>query len=128
MDDDTETTMTPVDQVRDFEWGDCLQACLASVLDLKLNDVPDFIKIYGPKWFTELCVWLGKRGKYAIYVSTANSLISYVYPQNLYWIGVGDGPRGVRHAVVCLHNEVVHDPHTSRGGLEEIEDALVIVP
>lgn len=120
--------MTPVDQTHDYELGNCLQACVASVLDKKLEDVPDFLKLYGPRWFPELRTWLGQFGKHAAYVSTANSLISHVYPHELHWIGVGDGPRGVRHAVVCLHNEVVHDPHPSREGLPEIEDALIIIP
>lgn len=120
--------MTPVDQTYDMELGNCLQACVATILDLKIDDVPNFMKTHGPRWFVELRAWLDKRGKYAVYVSTLNSLVSHVYPHELHWIGVGDGPRGVRHAVVCLHNQVVHDPHPSREGLAEIEDALIIVP
>lgn len=119
--------MTPVDQTNDVELGNGLQACLATVLDLKMADVPDFMRMHGPRWFIELRVWLAKRGKTAVYVSTLNSLVGHVYPHDLHWIGIGDGPRGVRHAVVCLHNAIVHDPHPSRKGLSEIEDALVII-
>lgn len=120
--------MTPVDQTIDIEWGNSLRACVATILDLKLNDVPDFVGAHGPRWFLELRAWLEGRGRHAVYVSTVSSLISHVYPHGLPWIGVGDGPRGVRHSVVCVHNEIVHDPHPSRDGLPEIEDALVIVP
>lgn len=120
--------MTPADQTNDLELGNCLQACVATILDLPMQEVPDFIRAHGPRWFMALRTWLRPRGKHAVYVSTLNSLISHVYPHELPWIGIGDGPRGVRHAVVCLHKEIVHDPHPSREGLAEIEDALIIVP
>jgi len=122
--------VTPVDQTAEGEWGDCLRACVASVLDLPSDEVPDFVGEHGPRWFTALQTWLGHLGKHVAYISTASSLssIATVYPYDLFWIAVGDGPRGRRHAVVCQSNRVVHDPHPSRSGLQPLEDAIIILP
>lgn len=122
--------MTPVDQKSEGEWGDCLRACVATVLDLPGDDVPDFVAEHGPRWFMALRTWLEQRGRWVAYVSTASSLsnIATVHPHDLFWIAVGDGPRGRRHAVVCQSNNVVHDPHPSRSGLPLLEDAIIILP
>ena len=118
--------MRQVDQVQEG-WGDCLRACIASVLELRREDVPDFAQDFGHRWFRELVRWAEQRNLHAFCVST-ESLITNVHPNNLFWIAFGECVRGYRHTVVCQSNVVVWDPHPSRAGLLELEDALIIFP
>lgn len=118
--------MKPVDQVENGCWGPCLQACVASILELPLESVPNF-STHGPRWFRELVRWCEQKELHAVVVSTT-SLVSNVYPHNLYWIAIGDSVRKHRHSVVCQSNVVVHDPHPSRAGLLNLEDALIVMP
>lgn len=119
--------MKPVALVREDDWGDCLRACIASILELNRDAVPDFVKDHGARWFRELVRWGEKRKTHVICVNT-ESLITNVHPNNLFWIALGDCVRGHRHSVICQSNVVVWDPHPSKAGLLELEDALIIFP
>ena len=108
--------MKPVDQVflidRDGR-GDCLRACVASILELDLHDVPDF-GLFGWNWMQAL-------------VCYADIDIEVPHETSGYWIAGGMSARGVRHSVVFLGGEMAHDPHPSRAGLcGPIESALVV--
>ncbi len=107
--------MVPVDQtVFDNLRGNCYAACIASVLEMKLEDVPwpngnndDFAGIY-ETWFAEL-----------------NLQVVYAVPgvpmPKGYLIASVPSPRfpGSNHAVVIKDGRVVHDPHPSRASLRD---------
>lgn len=96
--------MVPVFQAED---GDCLRACVASILELPLKSVPHFSRDYTVDWFEYLVDFL------------------YAYDYEAYWtpkgkwdytgnysIGYGwlaDKP-GWEHVVVCWNGHIVHDP------------------
>lgn len=42
--------------------GNCMSACLASLLELNVDDVPCFMRDYKSKWYEEVQKWLGQRG------------------------------------------------------------------
>ncbi len=109
--------MIPVKQtILDFEHGNCVQACVASILEMKLDEVPNFMAA-GPDAFeTNLDLWCGYNGLKAIRIT--------VEPQEIiegcYVIASGLSPRateGQHHAVVWYNGEIVHDPHPSDLGI-----------
>jgi hypothetical protein len=98
--------------------GNCLAACIASLLDLSIEDVPNF-RTAEDQWGA-LQAWLSDRGLCAIRVAAQPSLISSMPPQ--YCILTGPSPRNpVLHAVIGLwegeRTAMVHDPHPDGTGL-----------
>lgn len=100
--------------------GNCFSACVASLLDLSIEDVPYFMDV--EDWCAKFASWLVSYGFYPV----TFRLMDRWRPQGLYILG-GKSPRG-DHAVVACENVIVHDPHPSREGLIAIEDATLLVP
>lgn len=121
--------MKPVDQtVFTVPGGNCFSACVASLLELPLEDVPYFMGDEPPDqpsaWFEQLSDWLRPRGWWAIPIPIGNGW----KPEGLCILS-GKSPRGdFDHCVVAHGLEVVHDPHPSRAGLESHKDVVVLVP
>lgn len=114
--------------------GNCFAACVASLLELSLGDVPAF-EAMGSEWGQELYRFLTEQG----YVFQG----SFYPPPLLFWpkllrtsggvdgffIALGTSPRlHVRrgHAVIMKNNRLAHDPHPSGDGLTEIQSVLMI--
>lgn len=111
--------MKPVDQLflvdRDGH-GDCLRACVASVLELPSDCVPDF-SLFGENWLSALALFCK---------------VDLIVPNEAsgYWIAGGLSPRGndIRHSVVYRDFDLAHDPHPSRAGLTgNVEDGIVVL-
>lgn len=105
--------------------GNCLAACLCSILELGIKDVPNFCK-KGKGWFRDCNNFLRKSnlGLLAIDYNTINRTQSdYDY----HYIVQGKSSRGFYHAVVYRNGEMVHDPHPSDAGLLSFNDAIVFV-
>ena len=119
--------MTPVDQAHyrlDDPLGDCLAACVASVLDLPLEAVPDVMAPLldgtapeGYRYTAAMNEWLISTGlwlKHRFY----GRVRSRFYGRPLtwhsgYWIAATRSkavPGGGLHSVVMFGDEVVHDP------------------
>lgn len=95
--------MIPIDQESD---KDCMRACIASILELGLHEVPDFLAIGGVLWKVEWIKWCYQRGI---------SIVEMEYVKNAvpqcYCIAVGsNGDKNYSHAVVMFGNNIVHDP------------------
>lgn len=120
--------MTPVDQtIVDDGKGDCLRACVASILDLPSGDVINFAE-HG--FFEALYNWLADRSvrfaevRFASPEHCRSAWFGYSDQPVLLW---GDSPRKradgrpKQHAVVGRANgygfTVIHDPYPSRDGL-----------
>jgi hypothetical protein len=90
--------------------GNCLQAAVASLLDLPLDDVPHFAE-HGD-WLERLVAWAADR----------NWLVRHARPDVAVPFGIacGPSPRGVQHAVVMRAGTVPWDPHPSREGLVKV--------
>lgn len=114
--------MTPVDQTtfgdgrNGTEPGDCFRACVASVLDVPIGEVPNFVA--EAAWFRALLDWLAPRGLW--FVSMPATPAPWI-PDGVHYIASGPAPRGVSHAVVMSDGLLVHDPHPSRDGLLSVE-------
>lgn len=117
--------MKPVDQTTfGVPGGNCFSACVASLLELPIEDVPYFMG--ADDWNKAFDEWLRPRGFYAVFLRLRPVKEDPWRPAGLYVLG-GQCVRGP-HAVVARGNTIVHDPHPSRGGVDTWEDATLIVP
>lgn len=115
--------MTPVDQefMHDPErgqHGDCMRACLASILDLPREQVPHFAQLdaEGKGHFWEMVAEFVRECGYSIVTVRGQ----YVWSQDdIFHIIGGPSPRfvGGFHAIVGRNGQPFHDPHPSRAGL-----------
>lgn len=120
--------MRPVDQTTfGHPGGNCFSACVASLLELPITDVPYFMdESEGrAKWHEQLDAWLEPRGFYASHFVIVD-LERAEMPRG-HFILVGRSPRG-DHAVIARGRDVVHDPHPSRDGLLVVEGFVLLVP
>ncbi len=146
--------MTPVDQtIVDDKRGDCLRACVCSLLDLPIEAVPNFAEI---DFFTGLDTWLAERRLRFIRFSIPiegyrNEKIGDELSHKCLWFGYagqegnpdymlvwGQSPRNDtngrprQHIVVAQADgygvKIAHDPHLSREGLISIWGFGWIVP
>lgn len=97
--------------------GDCLRACVSSILNLNYQLVPHFA-LFGDAWEKALKLW----AKHNNYQCTITPHAGALSNRNLYFIAVGKGPRQLMHCCVVKRTEsgtpvVEHDPHPSRDGL-----------
>jgi hypothetical protein len=110
--------MIPVMQTRTSgPHPNCFTACLASVLELDIADVPDFYKIEpASKAMKGVNTWLHEKGLQLITLRSAEELLPKAY-----LLAEGLGPRGLRHCVVFFGKQLVHDPHPGQKGLLSID-------
>lgn len=104
--------------------GNCVQACVAAVLDLPLDAVPHFVLFVW--WDHALRLWL--RGLGLDHTTTAAPKgESIAIPDGWSLVG-GPSPRlaNGQHMCVAYDGEIVWDPHPSRDGLPSVADYLVI--
>jgi len=108
--------------------GDCFRACVASIFELKVGEVPHFVRIdkkAGFHWTYCLDQWLAPQGLwYCDFPAGIMTWSVYAPLDGLYALGSGESPRfpGKMHSVVLrLHRvdgmQIVYDPHPSRDGV-----------
>jgi len=112
--------------------GNCYAACIASILELPLEIVPNFCE--HRDWQQRSKAWLAERGLGIVTISYASVFPfpdgSFPLPSG-YCILSGLGPRGYRHCCVGFEDKVVFDPHPSGAGLvkpDEIEYFVILNP
>lgn len=112
--------------------GNCFTACLASMLDLEIDKVPDFANMVerkGQNWFNRVQGWLYRRNIECLFIVTESPEVTF---KGIYCIEIGDCERSTvaTHAVI-LKNGLFHfDPHPSKAGLlnnREPKDRVFIV-
>jgi hypothetical protein len=106
--------MKPVHQTDfDFVNGNCMAACIASILELPIEIMPNYHSD-GEQWYRDWQVWLAPRNM---------QLLTFMYGGEQpagYSILSGKSPRhDGNHAVVALDGEIIHDPHPSGDGIED---------
>jgi hypothetical protein len=102
--------MIPVTQSRTGEDGTCFRACVASILEVPEDAVPDFGASGGDgAWWRDIQDWLGGAG-YAYRRAPVDGA------RPVGWSTIeGISPRGGMHACVAKDGELVHDPHPQDG-------------
>lgn len=120
--------MTPVQQTvfvdENSSVGNCMSACLASILDIPLSEVIDTAnpEIRANGFWTAIHDWLGDKGLRMRQVSPHD-----VFLNGRYSIATGPSPRGnFHHAVIYFGNQLNFDPHPSNAGLVRVITHYVI--
>lgn len=107
--------MTPITQTRVGDDGNCLPACIASILEIPLSAVPELGG--DDEWLDNLNGFLAGYGKRYTRVAAKGD----VAPVGYHTVE-GISPRGGLHACVAKDGQLVHDPHpldgTGRGLVE----------
>ncbi len=98
--------------------GNCFEACLASILELKLEDIPRYT---GDDWLERFNKWL--QWQYSLQLVVAH----HYAPDRTYSIANGPNQRGRPHSVVMKGDELVHDPNPDRGGLSSVDHVMLFV-
>lgn len=110
--------------------GNCFQACLASIFEIPIDDIPTFGGDDNPKtgWYYQFEEWsIDRFGLQPIdLMAQASGELWFWIPRGHHIIN-GMGPRGLMHSVVGRDGKMVFDPHPDDAGLEEIESFTVFV-
>lgn len=121
--------MKPVHQTVFGSRGNCMSACLASLFEIPLEDVPNFYDA-GPDdsdWYNALRDWLRGKGWGFVSISFGEGLsVNRMEGWQMVW---GKSPRGDHlHQTVWHRGKMVHDPHPDGTGLLTIEGADLLYP
>lgn len=110
---------------------DCFRCCVATILELEYEQVPDFFDYEDEDpsiGFVAAKAWLHARGMWLLCINIAgHSTTSHDHFRGPYiWLGT---PRGrvddeVAHAVVMDRGALVHDPRVGGKGVTVLEDGL----
>jgi len=125
--------MTPVKQTIESNKqlkikGNCLQACVASLLDLPLEQVPHFVSFSDDEWVNIFLDFIYAKG----YICEGYAPFSEINNESLksgvddFFIVTGQSPRGIKHAVIYKKDQMFHDPHISNSGLIKLEGFYLI--
>ena len=135
--------MKPLMQTRttnetETEHGNCFAACVASILELPIDDVPRFEEMPDGQWFLPFWDLLKAYGYEFHGTRTCGDLPAWPEDTTLfeplgpgvdgYYIVGGGSPRGVKrgHCVIYKDGRMVHDPHPSQAGVTCIQEVYLI--
>lgn len=111
--------MIPVYQTTFGEVGNCLPACIASLLELSIDDVPCFLS---GDWYDQYDDWLETRD-IALVMRPV-----HLAPKDDFYILAGMSPRGRGHVVIAKDGEIIHDPHPDNAGLVSQGYIFILAP
>lgn len=98
--------------------GNCVAACLASILHWPIESIPNFVLLPEEVWDIELERWFGRRGVRVSFTDREPSG---------YCVALGRSWRGTDHAVVMYNSKQVFDPNPYvRPGLEKVEEYIAV--
>lgn len=140
--------MKPVHQtIVDQKIGNCLSAALASILELDLNDVPDFMRFFGGNGFDRAVhLWLESQGWAWLRVcmprerepepargrlpDCGDEIRFHPLPEGVLCLATGRSPRGpwyhsvVGHITGGFNFELIHDPFPDGPGLDGLPTCI----
>jgi len=114
--------------------GNCLPACVASILEIPISEVPNvevFYHMEGDTYWAEVMqTFLSSKGwewsgddRYQVF-HPEFEMVNDVLKEDLkdtYYLAIGNSPRGIRHVCIYQNGVLAHDPHPSRDGLVTVE-------
>lgn len=101
--------------------GNCVQASIASILALPLDEVPSFLGLESSDFWDALDGFLLSKG-YEL-----KMLPPCQHAKGLY-LASGATTRGTHHMVVMEGGVLKHDPHPSKQGLVSIDHGWFLLP
>jgi len=107
------------------QYGDCLRACVASILELDSADVPHFAENGGTMQdaLYRARLWLSERSLTLFCTLWEDEALSDVLQSmgnlnsDVHYILYGDQPDGGSHVVVCRGDKIAHNPAWAGGTL-----------
>lgn len=106
--------------------GNCLAACIASLLECPLAAV-DFSCSEDPDGWDELV--RAKVARFGMdFLHIGGRAFKLYGAARVLYIAHGPSPRGRRHAVLHRAGRLVHDPHPQGGGILQLEQVSFLVP
>jgi hypothetical protein len=94
---------------------DCFRACVASILDLSLTEVPSFVQEHGRDYLIHALKFLEDRGYTIICVPFAcASPLFFLFPHIV--IGRLSIDTDIYHATIYVGEEMIHDPMKNSSG------------
>jgi len=108
--------------------GNCFEACVASILELDISEVPSVSDEFA--WFQIMDKFVSKYGYGLLLLSKHDISQSEVWYEKAYVIVSGQSPRveGRLHSVVWQNGKMIHDPHPDGIGFKgEPEDYIIFV-
>lgn len=109
--------MTPIEQTilsNGDTHGDCVRACTASMLNMSIENVPNFIIF--DKWYKKWINFLYKHDIKLKKIPFKNNIPTF---KNYYFVS-GNTCRKTHHMVIMKDGKIVHDPHPSKNGIIDI--------
>lgn len=104
--------------------GNCLAACVASILEIPLDVIPKFEDMMvknSDEWFEVFTDWLESLGFTILTWENDTWLPGY-------YLASGISERGVNHVVVYRAGVLAHDPHPSRAGIKKVNQVWALLP
>jgi hypothetical protein len=128
--------MIPVTQTKTHipgeQRGNCMAACVASILELPIEAIPDVDAVERAGWhFTNVLSSYLAVHHGLTYATVPDYLMGGVRVPGYHVIGgptVRTPATGIHHAVVGWDGKMVWDPHPARTGLTEVRDWSVLSP
>lgn len=115
----TKEKQTKIHNPKEGIRGNCMIACFANVLGLKIEQCPRIEELFDctkPQgfWYDVLLLWLNKHG----FKLGASSMMEDM-PLDTYIFVAGESPRdsSISHQVIYLNGELEFDPHPSNQGI-----------
>lgn len=115
--------MIPIRQTNPGGRGNCMAACIASILEIPIEDLPDYraIEAAGGPWLNAINTALSKHWA-KLYVETEWHLTPHIRPRGFHLVNGGG------HSVVGLEGVIVWDPTGSGGpSLRRIDNYGLLV-
>lgn len=117
--------------------GNCVAACIATIVGVPLEEVPHFVGFgisYGDSddvhnvssghaWWAMMLGYLAAKGLWVVELDA----ITDAEVDELVLVA-GPSPRGVMHQVIYRNGSLFHDPHPSRDGVLEVREVLAVRP
>lgn len=110
--------------------GNCFSACVASILELPLLDVPYFMG--DNEWWERFRRWCVSRSVIPTYQASYPPALGYRDHHLPHYMLGGLSPRApagrddALHSVVAEGHRIVHDPHPDRTGLVNRQDCIFL--
>lgn len=121
--------MKPIMQTAFGSNGNCFSACLASIFELPIENVPNFFKVAGHDetlWWAAVRDWLRPLGFGVMSLQLSDQSLLAAFEG---WLIVcGESSRGIQHATIWRNGKLIHDPHPSQCGLIAPESVDLLYP
>lgn len=129
--------MKPVMQTVTGLRGNCLSACIASLMEISIEEVPNFHEGIGHKvpqddpegvkiFWKNVMNFLYANGYSLVHLDASEGSETLTHLKGYYLVG-GESPRGYQHAVIYHNGKLAHDPHPEGGGVVA-ETVSIIYP